>query len=75
MDEYLIGLIGDLENGPIAPGDWLPAGGNSGDVLAKNSDANYDAGWYPATELLEGANLTFRVDQDGILSVGVGAQT
>lgn len=49
MDEYLIGLIGNLEDGPIGPGDWLPSGGNSGDVLRKNSDADYDAGWYAAS--------------------------
>lgn len=44
-------------------GRLMPAGGNEGDILVKNSDENFDYAWKPSSESLEaGLNISI-VDQ------------
>ena len=48
---YVIGLMPTNQNpfwgDDVPTGQGIPAGGNTGDVLTKKSDADYDAEWAP----------------------------
>lgn len=50
VTETTVGLVLSTA-GPTGPaGDGLPIGGDMGDIIIKNTSANYDASWVPTLD-------------------------